>query len=102
MLLERVDLLEDLLVGREAVGRLVRIGRLTVEEDLEDAGHAFLQCGRDSVLLLDGGLQTGGLGEIVSLPAVQNLDVHAVLLSRESFLFYTMPHRLAEILEAGR
>ena len=77
LLLSEVDLLEDLLVRREAVVVLVRVGGLAVDEDLEDAAHAFLQPGGDAVLVLDGGLQTGGLGEVVSLPAIQDLDVHA-------------------------
>ena len=76
-LLSEVDLLEDLLVGREAVVVLVRVGSPAVDEDLEDAAHAFLQASGDAVLVLDGGLQTGGLGEVVSLPAVQDLDVHS-------------------------
>jgi len=69
-------LLEDLFVGREAVVVLVGVGGLAVDEDLEDAADAFLQPGGDAVLVLDGGLQTGGLGEIVSLSAVEDLDVH--------------------------
>jgi hypothetical protein len=71
-----VDLLEDLLVGREPVVILVGVRGLPVDEDLEDPAGAFLQPGGDAVLVLDGGLQTGGLGEVVSLPAVQDLDVH--------------------------
>ena len=82
-LLSGLDLLEDLLVGREAVGRLIRIDNRAFDEDFEDAARAFFQRGRDSVLRLDGGLQTGGLGEIVSLPAIQNLDVHPLLLSHD-------------------
>ena len=77
LLLSEVDLLEDLLVGREAVVVLVGVGGLAVDEDLEDPAHAVLQPGGDAVLVLDGGLQTGGLGEVVSLPAVQDLDVHS-------------------------
>jgi hypothetical protein len=40
----------------------------------------FLENGGDPVLRLDGGLQTGGLGEVVSLPAITDLDVHSRLL----------------------
>ena len=76
LLLSGVDLGEDLLVGREAIVVLVRVGGLAVDEDFEDAAHAFLQPSGDAVLVLDGGLQTGGLREVVSLPAVQDLDVH--------------------------
>ena len=76
LLLRLVDLREDLLVRREAVVVLVGVGGAAVDEHLEDATHAFLQPGGDAVLVLDGGLQTGGLGEVVSLPAVEDLDVH--------------------------
>jgi hypothetical protein len=75
-LLLSVDLGEDLLVGREPVGVLVGVGELPVDGDLEDATDTFLQTNGEAVFTLDGGLQTGGLGEIVSLPAVQDLDVH--------------------------
>ena len=83
LLLEGVDLLEDLLVRREPVGRLVRVGDVTVDRDLEDASGALLQAGGDAVRVLDGGLQTGGLGQVVSLAAVQDLDVHRALLLPE-------------------
>jgi len=69
-------LLEDLFVGREAVVVLVGVDGLAVDEDFEDAADAFLQPGGEAVLVLDGGLQTGGLGEVVSLPAIEDLDVH--------------------------
>ena len=79
-LLLSVDLGEDLLVGREPVGVLVGVGELPVDGDLEDATDTFLQTSGEAVFTLDGGLQTGGLGEIVSLPAVQDLDVHRASL----------------------
>src|SRR3989338_3041523 len=90
LVLERVDLLEDLLVRREPVGRLIGIGGRPVDGHLEDAARAFTQAGGDAVLVLDRGLQTGGLGEVVSLPAVQDLDVHRALLSEESSHCITM------------
>jgi len=71
-----VDLREDLLVRREAVVVLVGVGGATVDEDLEDPADALFQPGGDAVLVLDGGLQTGGLREVVSLPAIEDLDVH--------------------------
>jgi hypothetical protein len=40
----------------------------------------FLENRSESVLVLDGGLQTGGLGQVVSLAAVSDLDVHPSLL----------------------
>ena len=98
MLPSSVDLLEDLLVGGESVRHLVGVDGLLVDEDLEDPAGAFLKLRGESVLGLDGGLQTGGLGEVVSLPAVQDRDVHAVLLSPERGLHSsTMPGRRQRI-----
>jgi hypothetical protein len=81
--LPSVDLLEDLLVLGEPVRHLVGVDDVVVDGDFEDAARAFLQRGGDAVLVLDGGLQTGGLGEVVSLPAVLDLDVHPLLLVPE-------------------
>ena len=80
LFLSGVDLLEDLLVSRKPVGRLVGVDDVIVDRHLEDPAVAFLEDCGDSVLVLDGGLQTGGLGEVVSLPAISDLDVHARLL----------------------
>ena len=76
LLLSGVDLGEDLLVLRETVGRLVGVDRGPVDEDLEDPARALDERRGDAVLVLDGGLQTGGLGEVVSLSAVQDPKVH--------------------------
>ena len=84
LFLSRVDLGEDLLVGREPVRLLVGVREGAVDGDFEDATHAFFQAGGEAVLALDGGLQTGGLGEVVSLPAVQDLDVHRSSLPPDS------------------
>ena len=81
LLLSGVDLLEDLLVRREAIGRLVAVDDRIVDRDLEDAAGPFLEARGEAVPLLDGLLQTGGLREVVSLPAVLDLDVHPILLS---------------------
>ena len=80
LLLSFVDLREDLLVGGEPVRCLVRVDDIVVDRDLEDAAVSFLEKRSDSVLVLDGGLQTGGLGEVVSLPAITDLNVHSPLL----------------------
>ena len=80
LLLSRVDLGEDLLVGREPIRLLVGVRERAVDGDFEDAAHTFLQAGVEAVLALDGGLQTGGLGEVVSLAAVRDLDLHPILL----------------------
>jgi 4-hydroxybutyrate CoA-transferase len=76
--LELVDLGEDLLILREAKRDLVVVDHLVVGLDGEDAPDAFAQLGLDTVLALDRGLQTGGLGEIVSLAAVRDPDVHRI------------------------
>jgi hypothetical protein len=78
--LELVDFREDLLVLREAIGHLVVVDQLPVDRDREDAARALLEVRGDAVLVLDGGLQTGGLGEVVSLAAVRDPYVHPILL----------------------
>src|SRR5438445_242587 len=75
-----VDRLEDLLVRRESVCRLVGVDDIIVDRYLEDPAVAFLEDCRDFVFVLDGGLQTGGLRKVVSLPAISDLDVHPRLL----------------------
>src|SRR2546428_7397405 len=81
LLLSGVDPREDLLVGRKPERLLIRVGDLVVDRYLEDAGGALFERRRDAELGLDGGLQTGGLWEVVSLPAVSDLDVHPLLLA---------------------
>ena len=76
LLLSFVDLREDLLVGREPVRRLVRVDDVVVDRDLENPAVPFLENRGESVLGLDGGLQTGGLRQVVSLAAIEDLDVH--------------------------
>ena len=74
--LSGLDLLEDLLVLGEAIRLLIRVHDLLADEDLKDAASALAQRGGDAVLVLDGGLQTGGLRQVVSLAAIEDLDVH--------------------------
>jgi len=62
------------------VSDLVVVDDLSVDGDGEDAAVALLEAGGDAELLLDGGLQTGGLGEVVSLSAVGDQNVHPFLL----------------------
>ena len=70
------DLGEDLLVRGEAVRLVLRVDALVVEHDVEHTAVSALKARGDSELLLDGGLQTGGLGVVVSFGAVGDLDVH--------------------------
>ena len=86
LLLSGVDLLENFLVGRKAVRRLVRVDDVVVDRYLEDPAVPFLEHRGESVLGLDGGLQTGGLREVVSLAAVSDLDVHPSLLAESGFI----------------
>jgi len=62
------------------VSDLVVVGDLAVDGDGEDAAVALFEAGGDAELFLDGGLQTGGLGEVVSLSAVGDQNVHPLLL----------------------
>ena len=78
--LELVDLGENLFVLREAVGHLIVVHELPVDQHGEDSAGTFLQISGDAVLVPDGGLQTGGLGQVVSLAAVDDRDVHPILL----------------------
>src|SRR5215468_8133485 len=78
--LDLVDLGEDLLVLREAIGHLVVVHELPVDLHGEDSSSTFLQISGDAVLVPDGGLQTGGLGQVVSLAAIDDRDVHPILL----------------------
>ena len=80
LFLSGVDLLEDFLVRRKPVCRLVRVDDIVVDRHFEDPAVPFLENRGESVLGLDGGLQTGGLGQVVSLAAVSDQDVHPRLL----------------------
>ena len=78
--LELVDLAEDFSVLGEPVRDLVVPDTLAVDIHKEYAARALLEGGGHAVLCFDGGLQTGGLWEEVSLPAIRDQDVHAILL----------------------
>ena len=80
LFLSGVDLLEDFIIRRKPVCRLVRVDDVVVDRHFEDPAVPFLENRGESVLGLDGGLQTGGLGQVVSLAAVSDLDVHPRLL----------------------
>ena len=65
------------------MGDLVVVHYLAVDGDREDAAVPLFEVGGDPELLLDGGLQTGGLGEVVSLPAVGDQNDHPLLLMND-------------------
>jgi len=75
-LLALSDFREDLFVIGEAAGGPVGIGGLAVDGNFKDPAVPLLEVGSDPEFLLDGGLQTGGLGKVVSLSAVCDLDRH--------------------------
>jgi hypothetical protein len=68
---------KDLLVRGEAIGLVLRVDTLAVERHVEHTTVPALEASGDPELFLDGGLQTGGLGVVVSFGAVGDLDVHA-------------------------
>ena len=86
LFLSGVDLLEDLFVRRKPVRRLVRVDDVVVDGHFEDPAVACLEDCADPVFVLDGGLQTGGLGKVVSLSAVSDLDVHPRLLAESNLI----------------
>src|SRR5262249_10035426 len=66
----------DLLGGGEAALLLLREDQLAVHADLELTAASLDERAVDAALLLDLGRQTGSPGQIASLPAVADLDVH--------------------------
>ncbi len=72
----RFDQLRHLSRIREAVDVVLREDGSTVEIDVEDALGARLEFGVDAECILELSRQTGGSGEVVSLRAVGDADVH--------------------------
>ena len=70
------NLLGDLFVRGEAMRRALRIHAFAVDVHVKDPAGALFQIGGDPEFVFDCGLQTGGLREVVSLPAVRDLDRH--------------------------
>jgi hypothetical protein len=70
------ELREHLLVGREPVRLVLGVDQIAVHGHVEDAAVAALQVSGDAELALDRGLQTGGLGRVVSFQAIRDLDLH--------------------------
>jgi hypothetical protein len=69
---------EDLAGFGKAAAVVLAPDLLAIGHDVEDAAGPFLESGGNPDLLLDRIRQTGGIGVIVSLPAVGDGDVHAV------------------------
>ncbi len=74
------------------MGDLVVVHGLAVDGDGEDAAVPLFEVGGDAELLLNGGLQTGGLGKVVSLPAVGDPDIQPILLMNDLFLMIMRRH----------
>ena len=74
------ELLENLFVLGEAAGLVLGVDLLPVDDDVEDAAAPLDELRIDADLFLDSGRQTGGLGEVASLHAVLDEDLHGCLL----------------------
>lgn len=72
----RRDLLQHLVQLRPASGLLLREDELAVEDDLELSAGTLDERGIEATRLLDLGRQTGGPGQVVSLHAVGDLELH--------------------------
>jgi hypothetical protein len=73
---QRPDPVEHFLIVREATGVVLTPYRLAIHVHIENAAGALDETGINVEGLLDGGRQTGGLGEIVSLRAILDGDGH--------------------------
>jgi hypothetical protein len=74
------DLLQDLAQLRPATRLPLREDEIAVERDVELTAGTLGQRGINAASLLDLGCQTGSPGEIVSLNAVGDLELHGFLL----------------------
>src|SRR5438874_3770756 len=73
---------QDLVLLGEAPDLVLREDRLSVEDHVEDPVLALRELGIDPEIALDGGRQTGGLGQVVSDRAVNDLDAVRLLRLR--------------------
>lgn len=71
-----LQLLQNLFVGWEAVGFMLRVDVTAVDFDVENATLALDEFGFDAGCLLDRVRQTGGLGSVISLHTVRYGNVH--------------------------
>ena len=72
----RPELRQDFVIGREAAGLVFRVDPLPVDGDIEDSAAPLDQFRLDSRTLLNCFRQTGGIGQVVSLHAVGDGDLH--------------------------
>jgi hypothetical protein len=75
----RGNLTEHFARFRVTTERFLREDQAAIERDFELTARALDERGIDSSRLLDLRRQTGGAGKIVSLHAVGDLDLHAIL-----------------------
>jgi hypothetical protein len=73
------ELTQDFRIFREAAFVLFREDEFSIKFDIENPTAAGNEFGRDVVLLLDLGRQTGGLRFVVSTRAICNSDDHSSL-----------------------
>jgi len=68
--------LENLLIFRKLTALLLGEERFAVRNDLENTAVATNQLGLDTELLSQGGRQTGGPWQVVSMPAIFDRYLH--------------------------
>ncbi len=74
---------QDLVVLREATRLVLGEYLLVIDDDVEDPIATGGQFGLDASLTLDSGRQTGGLGQVVSLLAVGDRNLHNGILPQD-------------------
>ena len=62
---------------REAIFVVFGEDQVTIDDDVKDPARAFDEVGLDAERAFDCLRQTGGLGQVVSHPAVLDADLHA-------------------------
>ena len=67
---------------RESIFVVLAENQITIDDDVKDPARAFDKFGLDAELAFDCFRQTGGLGQVVSHPAVLDADLHAAKSGR--------------------
>lgn len=91
---QRAELVEDLVVLGKAAGLFLAEQELIAGFHVENSAVAGDELCFDVVCVLDRGRQTGGLGEVISLGAVGDADLHRRRASEpDSLTGYRLPVR---------
>jgi len=83
--------LENLAMLGKAPGSVLAVDQVAVDLHVEDAAPAFDELGLNVELVFDRFRQTGGLGQVVSISAVSDGDVHFAFSRMLSRRYYTRP-----------